>query len=191
MALYPPAYAVVLGHEGKDFVNDPNDPGGPTRYGITLAWAQQHRLDVNGDGVVNVDDIKALTPEIADVKYRVEIWEPLGFDRLVDQLVASKLLDLSVHAGPAAAVTCLQRAAAHGGAHLASDGQFGPMTVAAVNGQTGPMLLLRFALQQASLYGACIQRDSKLEEYRWNWLERACWPYSDSTTPPASGDAIT
>lgn len=80
-----------------------------------------------------------------------------------------------MHAGPAAAVSCLQRAANHGGAHLATDGQLGPATTAAVNAQPGPLLLLRFALQQASLYGACIQRNPKLEEYRWNWLERAAW----------------
>jgi type VI secretion system secreted protein VgrG len=182
VSAFDPALQVVLQHEGTAYVNDPNDPGGPTRYGITLAWAQQHRLDVNGDGVVNIDDIKALTPEVAGVRYRVEIWEPLGLGRLVDQLVATKLLDLAVHAGPAAAIACLQRAAAHGGARLAADGQLGPVTVAAVNAQSSPMLL-RFALQQASLYGACIQRNPALEEYRWNWLERACWPYSDSQLP--------
>jgi type VI secretion system secreted protein VgrG len=175
MAQCEPAVAVVLEHEGSAYVNDPNDPGGPTRYGITLKWAQEHRLDVNGDGVVDVEDIKALTPEIATIRYRVEIWEPLGLGRLVDQLVATKLLDLAVHAGPSAAITCLQRAAGHGGARLAADGQLGPVTVAAVNAQPGPLLLLRFALQQASLYGACIQRNPALEEYRWNWLQRAAW----------------
>jgi len=175
------ALAVALEHEGSAYVNDPNDPGGPTRYGITLKWAEEHRLDVNGDGVVDVADIKALTPELAGVRYRTEIWEPLGIGRLVDQLVATKLLDLAVHAGPAAAIACLQRAAAHGGAHLAADGQLGPVTLAAVNAQTGPLLLVRFALQQASLYGACIQRNSKLEGYRFNWLNRAAWGVASGT----------
>ena len=184
MAQAAPAILVVLAHEGWNFVNDPNDPGGPTRFGITLAWAQEHRLDVNGDGVVDIEDIKALTPEVASVRYRTEIWEPIGLGRLTDQLVATKVLDLAVHAGPTAAIACLQRAANHGGATLAVDGVLGPWTVAEVNRQTSPLLLLRCALQQASLYGACIQRNSKLEGYRWNWLERACWPYSEAVHPP-------
>lgn len=175
MALFPPALAVVLEHEGSPFVNDPNDAGGPTRYGITLAWAQEHRLDVDGDGDVDVADIQALTPEVAGARYKIGVWEPLGLDRIGDQVLASKVLDLAVHAGPAVAVACLQRAANHGGARLAADGQLGPVTLAAVNAQPPADLVVRLALQQAAFYGACIQRRPQNEAYRWNWMERAEW----------------
>ena len=43
--------AAIISREGG-FVNDPDDPGGPTKYGVTLATAQQHNLDKNGDGRV-------------------------------------------------------------------------------------------------------------------------------------------
>jgi len=175
MALFPPALAVVLEHEGSPFVDDPNDAGGPTRYGITLAWAQQHRLDVDGDGDVDVADLQALTPELAGERYRIEIWEPLGLGRILDQTLATKVLDLAVHAGPVQAVACLQRAAAHGGARLAADGQLGPVTLAAVNAQPAAGLVVRLALQQAAFYGACIQRRQINETFRWNWMERASW----------------
>ena len=184
MAFYPPAAAAVLAHEGAAYVNDPKDPGGPTRFGITLAWAQEHRLDVNGDGQVDVADLRALTAERAADRYRVEIWEPLGLGRITDQTIASKVLDLAVHAGPGVAVSCLQRAAAHGGAQLAADGVLGPVSLAAVNAQPPGDLVVRLALQQAAFYGACLQRDPKLEPFRWNWMERAEWG-----TPAAGGGA--
>jgi lysozyme family protein len=173
---------VVLAHEGAAYVNDPIDPGGPTRFGITLAWAQEHRLDLNGDGQVDVADLLALTPEVAGQRYRTGIWDPLGLDRIADQTIASKVLDLAVHAGPGVAVACLQRAASHGGAKLAPDGVLGPVSLAAVNAQTPADLVVRLALQQAAFYGACIQRNAKLEGYRWNWMERAEWG-----TPAAGG----
>lgn len=175
MAKFSLALAVVLRHEGSPFVNDPNDAGGPTRYGITLAWAREHRLDVDGDGDVDVDDLLALTPEKAGERYRIELWERYGFDRVADQTIATKLLDLAVHAGPTQAVASLQRAANHGGARLAPDGVLGPVTLAAVNGQPPADLVVRFALQQAAFYGACIQRRAANESFRWNWMERAEW----------------
>ena len=52
--------AAIISREGG-FVNDPDDLGGPTKYGVTLATAQQHNLDKNGDGRVTAQDVKQLT----------------------------------------------------------------------------------------------------------------------------------
>jgi lysozyme family protein len=184
MSAFEPAVRVVLEHEGSPFVDDPRDAGGPTRFGITLAWAKEHRLDVDGDGDVDVADLMALTADRAAQRYRTEIWEPLGLDRIADQTLATKALDLAVHAGPAAAVACLQRAAAHGGARLTPDGVLGPATVAAVNAQPAADLVVRLALQQAAFYGGCIQRRRENETFRWNWMKRAEWG-----TPAAGAQA--
>ena len=52
--------AAIISHEGG-YVNDPDDPGGPTKYGVTLATAQQHNLDKNSDGRVTEQDVRQLT----------------------------------------------------------------------------------------------------------------------------------
>jgi hypothetical protein len=56
--------AAIISREGG-YVNDPDDLGGPTKFGVTLATAQGHNLDKNGDGRVTAEDVKRLTTDDA------------------------------------------------------------------------------------------------------------------------------
>ena len=66
----PAALAAVLveimRREGTRFEDDPDDPGGATSCGISLAFARAARLDVDGDGDTDLDDIKAIHPDLAE-----------------------------------------------------------------------------------------------------------------------------
>ena len=55
----------IVAREGG-FVNDPDDPGGATNLGVTLATARRLGLDKDGDGDVDVADVKRLTPADAE-----------------------------------------------------------------------------------------------------------------------------
>lgn len=74
----------ILRWEGG-YVNDPRDPGGETKYGISK---RAHP---------NVD-IKALTVEAAKDIYRADYWEPLGAEGLAFP-EALALMDFGVHSG--------------------------------------------------------------------------------------------
>ena len=50
----------IVGREGG-YVNDPDDPGGATKYGVTIGTMRRLGLDLNGDGQVTTHDVKALT----------------------------------------------------------------------------------------------------------------------------------
>ncbi|MGB7270880.1 MAG: glycosyl hydrolase 108 family protein, partial [Albidovulum sp.] len=50
----------IVAREGG-YVNDPDDPGGATKYGVTLATLRRLGLDLNRDGRTNTADVKALT----------------------------------------------------------------------------------------------------------------------------------
>ena len=52
--------AEIVRREGG-FVNDPDDPGGATNHGVTLATLRGLKADLTGDGRVDVADVKALT----------------------------------------------------------------------------------------------------------------------------------
>lgn len=43
------------------FVNDPDDPGGPTNYGVTLKTLKQLGHDLNQDGRIDIADFKQLS----------------------------------------------------------------------------------------------------------------------------------
>ena len=54
----------ILDREGG-FVNDPDDLGGATNFGVTIHTMRRLGLDLTGDGAVSVADVRALTREQA------------------------------------------------------------------------------------------------------------------------------
>lgn len=101
----------VLAIEGG-YVNDPDDPGGETNFGISKR------------SYPNID-IKSLTRAGAKEIYRRDFWELVSADDLYDG-VAYQALDFAVNSGPDTAVRYLQRALG-----VADDGHFGPISKAA------------------------------------------------------------
>lgn len=127
---YATALAFVLQHEGG-FVDHPDDPGGATNFGISLRYLRRLAsaapllADVDGDGDVDADDIRALTPRDAGHIYRARFWDGLGCDDMPGQ-VAIAYFDAAVNTGPGQAGRLLQRALNQYGHSLAVDGIIGP-----------------------------------------------------------------
>ena len=132
MADFKQAVQKTLIHEGG-YVNNPADPGGATKYGIT----QADRPDV---------DIKTITPEQATAYYTEHYWKPL-YSQITDQLLGEKLFDMGVLFGVKTAVKMLQISMTNE-VGLVSDGQFGPNTLAAVNQSTNLLPGYRVTLIQ-------------------------------------------
>jgi len=83
------------------FVDDPDDKGGTTKYGISLSFLKFHSLDLTKDGIINKDDIKSLTKEKAKEIYYKHFWLPIKGDELVkyDKWVALYILDTHINTG--------------------------------------------------------------------------------------------
>jgi len=82
----------ILAHEGG-FVNHPNDPGGATNKGVTLAVWKQQGYDKNGDGKIDVDDLKLLTPDDAKRILKMLYWDRWFGGEIISQKVANTLVD--------------------------------------------------------------------------------------------------
>lgn len=83
----------ILKWEGG-FVNDPTDKGGATNMGVTLATWKSQGYDKNGDGVINVADLKKITK--ADVRNHIlkpHYWDRWKADGIQSQRVANVLVD--------------------------------------------------------------------------------------------------
>ncbi len=114
----------ILGHEGG-YVNDPTDPGGETKWGIS----KRSYPNVN---------IAALTKDDAIEIYRRDFWKPILGDRFHDG-VAYQLLDGAVNSGIKQSIRFLQQAL-----DVADDGIFGPVSIAASQDKPEFYQVMRF-----------------------------------------------
>lgn len=123
------AKGIVLREGG--FVNDPDDLGGATNFGVTIHTMRRLGLDLDGDGDVNIEDVKALQRDQAVDLFIEHYFVAPGLLALPELLQAS-VFDMYVNAG-SSAVKILQRLLRDMGYVLTVDGIVGPQTLAAAH----------------------------------------------------------
>lgn len=124
------AFDRLIGHEGG-YVNNPADPGGETKFGIS----KRAYPDV---------EIASLTVEKAKDIYRRDFWEPLGN---VDPAIKFQVFDFAVNAGMQTAIRKLQSAIG-----VAEDGHWGPISAAKLASMNVNDVLLLFAAHRLLYY---------------------------------------
>lgn len=167
-------------HEGG-FVDDPDDPGGATNYGVSLRFARSCGdldgdglldLDFDGDGDVDVDDIRKITRADAAYVYWLYWWRKYGYDTL-HLTLATKLLDLSVNMGSTQAHRIVQRAARAHGHYLVDDGALGPKSRAVFAQLANSDFLPAVRSEAAGFYRFLTAKFPASEKYLSGWLNRA------------------
>lgn len=118
----------ILRREGG-FVNDPDDPGGATKFGVTLNTLRRLRMDVNRDRRIDVADVRGLTRDMARKIFVSDYFYRPHIDLLPMGLQPS-VFDMYVNAG-ANAVRILQRLLREMGQVVLVDGVIGPQTAGA------------------------------------------------------------
>ena len=118
----------IVRREGG-YVDDPSDPGGATKYGVTLGTLRRLKLDLTRDQKIDRDDVHAMTRLSARDIYIRDYYKRPRLDLLPDVLQAS-VFDMYVNAG-ANAVEILQRLLRDMGQMVSVDGIVGPQTAGA------------------------------------------------------------
>ncbi|KGM88449.1 Putative secretion activating protein [Roseovarius mucosus DSM 17069] len=118
----------IIAREGG-YVDDPDDPGGATNFGVTIHTMRRLGMDLTRDGVVDALDVRALTRGQAVTLFLGHYYERPGIARLPERLQPS-VFDMYVNAGTNA-VKILQRLLREMGQGIEVDGLIGPRTVAA------------------------------------------------------------
>lgn len=142
------AFELVIGHEGG-YVNDPSDPGGETKYGIS----KRSYPDV---------DIKSLKLEDAKQIYLRDYWVKLDLHRFHESL-RFHLFDAAVNSGVRLAIQFLQRAVG-----VADDGVIGPITVAAVSRKDPNIIAVRLNAERLRF----IAKLSTFKQFGRGWSSR-------------------
>ncbi len=120
------SHAFVQKWEGG-FVDDQFDPGGVTKWGVTIRTLLAKGLDLNNDGVIDRRDIIDMTPDQALDIYRRDYWVAAACPRLPPAL-ALVVYDCAVNQGVGRASRILQKSIG-----VKVDGIVGKLTIAAVN----------------------------------------------------------
>lgn len=147
------AVAFVLQQEGSQVTESPGDPGGLTKYGISLA----NHPDLTADQIRN------MTPEQARQIYLARYWTPVQGDAWPDKLQLP-LLDATVLQGPVTAVKFMQSAL-----YVAVDGKVGPATLGAARNATAGPVLARFTANRIEGF----TKDSDWRQAGEGWTTRA------------------
>ena len=116
-----------MGLSEGGYVDDKDDPGGPTNYGITeRVWHAD--LKLRG---LPPSDVRNVTKEIANRIFSEQYLSPVWFNRLPSGLDYT-VGDYAVNSGPGQSIRDLQRVLNDLGAKLTVDGHMGIATLAAV-----------------------------------------------------------
>lgn len=116
----------IVAREGG-YVNDPDDPGGATKFGVTIHTMRRLGLDLDGDGKITPSDVKRLTrAQARDIFLKHYFYKP-RINELPEPLQAT-VFDMYVNAG-GNAVRILQRLLSKMGYELSQDGALGPQTL--------------------------------------------------------------
>lgn len=118
----------IVDREGG-YVDDPDDPGGATRFGVTIHTLRRLGIDLTGDGRTDSADVRALGREQAEEILVRRFFEAPGIGRLPGILQPS-VFDMYVNSG-ANAVRILQRLLRAMAYDIAVDGVIGPRTAGA------------------------------------------------------------
>lgn len=179
MSTFDIAIPLVLKHEGG-YVNNPNDPGGATNYGISLRFLADHPElgDFDQDGDVDIDDISVMSQADAIEIYRKTWWEAFGYERINDQTIATKLFDLAINMGAKRAHILIQTALNKAfGLAIPAAGNLGPMTCGAINsavdGEGEQQLLDAFCAETWAFYQRLIANKPSLGVFAKGWKNRA------------------
>lgn len=161
-------FEVIIEHEGG-LSDHPNDPGGLTKYGISLLFLKGLNTqdgDIDHDGDIDKDDIKALTVEDSKKLYKKFFWDPLHLEGIELEELKLHLFDHGVNAGTRTAAKLLQRIL-----KVADDGSIGSTTTKKTNEFEGD-LVEEYKKARVNYYLDIIAKNSKLKVFQKGWLNR-------------------
>lgn len=156
----------ILSHEGG-YVNDPHDRGGATNKGVTIATWRQVGYDKDGDGDIDVDDLKKITDTDAIERVmRPHYWNRWKADGIASQSVANIVVDW-VWASGKHGITKVQKLLG-----VKVDGIVGEKTLAAINAQNPRALFDKIKAARVAFIEGIVAANPSQRRFRNGWLKR-------------------
>jgi lysozyme family protein len=163
----------VIDIEGG-YVNDPDDSGGETNYGITSTAAKEHGY---------TGSIGAMPLSVAVDIYEEMYWHAIHGDSIVEmsQIVAAEVFDTAVNTGVHRASIFLQRALnvlndrERLYPDIKTDGAIGPNTINAlrcyVRRRDAAVMVTVLNAMQGAFYVELAEQREKDEKFLYGWIK--------------------
>lgn len=169
------AISVILSHEGG-LSDHKRDPGGITKWGISLRFLRAIGLDINNDGKIDREDIIGLSKPASKAIYKKYWWDKYKYNDINSLLVATKVFDLAVNMGSYQSHKLLQISINRlQEKPIAVDGILGPVTMASTNKIKESYLMVGLRKNAAHFYIGLIADKPHLKVFEDGWLRRAAW----------------
>lgn len=170
----------IVAREGG-YVDDPDDPGGATKFGVTIHTMRRLGLDLTGEGRIDSEDVRRIDRTRAIEIFISDYFRRPRIAELPEALQPS-VFDMYVNAG-AQAVRILQRLLGEMGFDVVADGVIGPQTAAAARqaGDPDPVVLCdAYGVARRNYYFRLADRRAASRKYartrrggKGGWIRRA------------------
>lgn len=175
MANFKTSYEKTAKFEGG-YVNHKNDRGGETYKGIARnmwpQWAGWGIVDkykstkADAHVMVQLCENNVELQQMVHRFYRVNFWDKIMGDQIMNQLVADNIYDFAVNSGVSRAVKYAQRIV-----KTTEDGIMGNQTIKAIN-QNIEGFVTKYKAERLAFFNRIVQNDSTQSVFIKGWTNR-------------------
>ena len=152
---------IIQNFEGSEFVDHPDDRGGPTKFGIT-----KKALSGFLGRSVSTNEIHELTLTLARKVYVDRYAKPVRANDLQSPRRLAGV-DYAIHSGPVKAIKAIQEIV-----KVAPDGILGPVTWAAIQKNDPRGLCAKLMGERLVFLTRLVSRDRTQAEFIYGWGKR-------------------
>jgi len=153
----------VLKSEGG-YINHPNDKGGPTNLGISIAVLSEFRGKQASES-----DIRTLTISDASIIYKKNYWDALGLDNINNRALAYLIFDQAVNRGVSSSAKQIQSCV-----NAIQDGKIGKDTIAKINAfNDQKRLCIDFVRKTQIFYCKIVEKQPSQGVFILGWINRS------------------
>lgn len=148
------------------FVNDRDDAGGATNMGVTIATWRKQGYDKDGDGDIDVDDLRKISEADAKRIMKANYWNRWKADQIADQSIANLLVDWVWGSG-VYGIKIPQRLL-----RVKIDGAVGTETLGALNAEDPKEFFEKLHEERRKYFERIVQTRPTNRKYLKGWLRR-------------------
>lgn len=149
------------------FVNHSKDQGGPTKFGVVLSTWREHGYDKDGDGDIDIDDIRKLTEDDARYIAKKIFWDYFNADLILNDSVAELIVDWGYNSGRKTVAMIVQRLV-----KIVDDGIIGPQSINAINCAQQEGLFDALKIERKVFLNNIIKRKPDQVVFYDGWMNR-------------------